>query len=83
MPLPHRPKTKSELMARAINAEAWEPPPGQVKLRCMKCEFYYASWDQWSELCHDCRIELELAAKRARKARKAAMDAMKQSEGSA
>jgi hypothetical protein len=28
--------------ARAINAQAWEPPPGMVKRQCPECRYWFA-----------------------------------------
>jgi hypothetical protein len=32
----------AETLARAINAEPWEPLPGMVKKRCSQCRYLFA-----------------------------------------
>jgi hypothetical protein len=34
---------EAEAEARAINAEAWEPPLGMVKRQCVRCRYFFAS----------------------------------------
>jgi hypothetical protein len=31
-----------EAIARAINAQPWEPMPGMVKTRCSQCRYWFA-----------------------------------------
>lgn len=32
-----------EQLARAINAEPWEPMPGMVRVRCRECRYFFAA----------------------------------------
>ena len=43
-------------VAREINAEPWEPPPGMVKLRCAACRYWFAAADPQAAHCPDCAI---------------------------
>jgi hypothetical protein len=46
-----------ELEARATNAEAWEPLPGMVKKRCLRCRYWFAVVAEEAEktaTCPDC-----------------------------
>lgn len=48
-----------ETAAREANAEAWEPLPGMVKLRCPQCRYWFAVAVEVAEaeeapLCPDC-----------------------------
>ncbi len=57
--------TDPEVLARAINAEPWDPPPGMVKKRCSACLYLFAVLVEEAEAtsrCPDCVI---LGAKRA------------------
>ena len=48
---------ETETLARAINAEPWEPPPGVVKRRCLKCRYIFAVLIEDAEktaCCPDC-----------------------------
>jgi hypothetical protein len=41
--------------ARAINAQAWEPPPGMVKRLCPQCRYWFAASPHTNEeWCPDC-----------------------------
>ena len=41
--------------ARAINAQAWEAPPGMVKRQCPQCRYWFAaSPHSAEECCPDC-----------------------------
>ena len=46
--------TVVEAIACAINAEAWEPPPGMVKRRCNDCRYWFATADVEASQCPDC-----------------------------
>ena len=47
--------TELEAAARAVNAEAWEPPPGMVRRQCPHCRYFFASPPDAEELrCPDC-----------------------------
>jgi len=37
-----KPATELEAEARAQNAEPWEPLPGMVKKRCLRCRYLFA-----------------------------------------
>jgi hypothetical protein len=46
----------AEALARAVNAEAWEPLPGMVKKRCSRCHYWFAAAvDSHEPRCPDCR----------------------------
>jgi hypothetical protein len=52
-----RPAAKLEAEARAINAEPWEPLPGMVKRRCLRCRFVFvvkAELAGTTTTCPDC-----------------------------
>jgi len=41
--------------ARAINAQAWEPPLGMVKRQCPQCHYWFAASPHSNEeCCPDC-----------------------------
>jgi hypothetical protein len=42
MPESWRPAAELEAEARAVNAEPWEPLPGMVKRRCLRCRYLFA-----------------------------------------
>jgi hypothetical protein len=45
----------AEALARAINAEPWEPLPGMVKRQCPVCRYFFAALpDAAKPLCPDC-----------------------------
>jgi hypothetical protein len=44
--------TVLEKLARAANAEPWDPPPGMIKRRCPKCSYWFASTAE-TGLCPD------------------------------
>ena len=45
----------AETLARAANAEPWEPPPGMVKRRCPECRYLFAApADTEEPRCPDC-----------------------------
>jgi hypothetical protein len=47
----------AETLARAVNAEPWEPLPGMVKRRCLRCGYFFAVRAEESEAtgsCPDC-----------------------------
>jgi rubrerythrin len=51
-----------DALARAINAEPWQPLPGMVKLRCQHCAYWFATHDADEQpYCPDCRIRLRRA----------------------
>jgi hypothetical protein len=51
-----------EAIARAINAEPWEPLPGMVKRECPRCRYFFATLLEAEEpLCPDCTIRHTLA----------------------
>jgi hypothetical protein len=46
-----------EAEARAINAEPWEPLPGMVKKRCLRCHYLFAVKMEEADVtacCPDC-----------------------------
>jgi len=50
--------------ARAINAQAWEPPPGMVKQQCPQCRYWFAaSPHSDEECCPDCASIGQCSAK--------------------
>jgi hypothetical protein len=47
----------AEALARAVNAEPWEPLPGMVKRRCLRCGYLFAvkaGEAQTTATCPDC-----------------------------
>ena len=47
--------TKAERVARAINAQPWDPPPGLAKRECPQCRYLFAALPDSEELrCRDC-----------------------------
>ena len=46
--------TEPKARARAINAMAWEPPPGMVKLLCQQCGYWFSAPGPDTPLCADC-----------------------------
>jgi rubrerythrin len=42
-----------EKLARAANAEPWDPLPGMIKRQCPKCRYWFASTAE-TGLCPDC-----------------------------
>jgi hypothetical protein len=52
-----RPAVELEQEARAINAQAREPPSGMVKKRCLRCRYVFAVKFEEAEVtatCPDC-----------------------------
>jgi hypothetical protein len=52
-----RPAWELEEEARAINATDWEPLPGMVKRRCLRCRYWFAVTVTEAEAtsrCPDC-----------------------------
>jgi hypothetical protein len=52
-----KPAWELEQEARAINAMPWEPMPGMVKRRCLRCRFVFAVKAEEAEstgACPDC-----------------------------
>jgi hypothetical protein len=46
----------AEALARAVNAEPWEPLPGMVKRQCPRCRYWFAALaDATEPRCPDCR----------------------------
>jgi hypothetical protein len=42
--MPRKPAAaEAEEIARAVNAEPWEPMPGMVKRQCPQCRYFFAS----------------------------------------
>ena len=41
MPKARQKVRPNEAIARAINAEPWEPSPGEMKKRCVQCRCYW------------------------------------------
>jgi hypothetical protein len=37
-----KPAWEQEQEARAVNAQPWEPLPGMVKRRCLRCRYLFA-----------------------------------------
>ena len=54
----NKPETAdAEAMARAINAEPWEPLPGMMKKRCSRCSYWFAvliAETEATSRCPDC-----------------------------
>lgn len=51
--------TDEEAVARAINAEPWNPLPGMVKRQCPECRYFFATWPKSKEeRCQDCASKL-------------------------
>ena len=46
---------KSTEVAHAENDQPWEPLPGMLKLRCLKCHYWFASPGREIRTCPDCR----------------------------
>jgi DNA-directed RNA polymerase subunit RPC12/RpoP len=47
----------AEALARAVNAEPWEPMPGMAKKRCSRCSYWFAVPITEAEAtlrCQDC-----------------------------
>ena len=47
----------AEAVARAVNAEPWEPLPGMAKRRCLRCRYLFAVMAEEAETtatCPDC-----------------------------
>jgi hypothetical protein len=47
----------AETLARAVNAEPWQPLPGMVKRRCLRCGYWFAVKVEEAETaatCPDC-----------------------------
>ena len=42
-----------EKLARVVNAEPWDPPPGMLKRQCPRCRYWFASVAE-TGLCPDC-----------------------------
>jgi hypothetical protein len=53
-----RPMTAdADAMARAVNAEPWEPLPGLLKKRCSRCHYWFAvplTEAEATSRCPDC-----------------------------
>jgi hypothetical protein len=52
-----KPAVELEVEARAINATDWQPPPGMVKKRCLRCRYLFAVRLDEAEVtatCPDC-----------------------------
>ncbi|MCL2427774.1 MAG: hypothetical protein FWD12_00910 [Alphaproteobacteria bacterium] len=50
-----RTETNTEIEARTINAEPWDPPPGMEKRRCPRCDYFFAAKIGSAEpRCPDC-----------------------------
>ena len=47
----------AEALARAANAEPWEPMPGMIKRQCPQCRYWFAS-NAETGLCPDCSDKL-------------------------
>jgi rubrerythrin len=47
-------RSDAETLARQVNDEPWDPPPGMVKVVCSECEYLFAS-DLRTPLCPECR----------------------------
>jgi hypothetical protein len=45
----------SHVQAVAENEQPWEPLPGMLKLRCLVCNFWFASPSKTIRMCPDCR----------------------------
>jgi len=54
--MPQKPAAaEAEEIARAINAEPWEPMAGMVKRQCPQCRYFFASPVGSAELrCANC-----------------------------
>jgi hypothetical protein len=52
-----KPAVKLEAEARAINSTDWQPLPGMVKRRCLRCRYVFAVKVEEAEVtatCPDC-----------------------------
>jgi hypothetical protein len=45
---------ETEARARAVNATAWEPPPGMVKVICRQCGYRFSAPGPDTLFCADC-----------------------------
>ncbi len=54
-------KLFEDTLARAINAEPWQPLPGMAKLRCQHYAYWFATRDADEPYCPDCGIRLRRA----------------------
>ena len=52
------PARELERIAREENETDWEPLPGMVKLRCERCSYWHASYDEDARYCMDCTLYL-------------------------
>ena len=54
--MPRKPAAaEAEEIARAVNAEPWEPMAGMVKRLCPRCRYFFASpADSAERRCADC-----------------------------
>ena len=52
-----RPGWNDESSSRAVNAQPWEPLPGMVKRRCLRCRYWFAvpiAEAEATSRCPDC-----------------------------
>jgi hypothetical protein len=65
--MPRKPApAEAEEVARAINAEPWEPMAGMVKRLCPQCRYFFASpADRTEPRCANC-VSLGTGAPRTR-----------------
>ena len=49
-----KPAWELEQEARATNATDWEPLPGMVKKRCLKCHYWFAVRAELAEMTATC-----------------------------
>ena len=57
MPKARQKVRPNEAIARAINAEPWEPEPGMVKKQCSRCRYFFAvplTGAEATSCCPDC-----------------------------
>ena len=46
---------EAEALARAVNIQPWEPPPGMEKRQCPRCRYLFAApQDAAERRCPDC-----------------------------
>ena len=44
----------AQAVARRVNTQPWEPPPGMVKRQCPECRYWFAASDLHVSRCQDC-----------------------------
>ena len=55
----------AEAVARRVNAQPWESPPGMVKRECPECRYWFAApTDSQEQRCQDCVDKLPRGRRR-------------------